>query len=767
MLTQAYLLQRQWRDTDAGLEFTLWLAGERGPLKLVFEGQQAVCFVPRDAQLAPGNYQRKPSALTTLDGEPVDALYFARQRELEAWLELGSHRYLAFEADIKPVERFLMERFVRGGVEISGQWQRDKGVDSCHNPKIRAAPVQPALTAMSLDIETGGGQGEPLYSVGLSAKGFGRVFMAREAPPDCPPGEEIVWCGDERRALKAALQCVAEHDPDLLLGWNIVGFDLRFLADACQRLGLRFSLGRAGETAQVLPPGKGGTAIARVPGRVVLDGVALLKAAFYSFDSFSLDHVAHELLGERKLINSHGWDKLAEIRRQFHQDPVALARYNLQDCVLTERIFDRAELISFAQARSDATGLALDRVGGSVAAFDHLYLPRLHRRGQVALSMAQVVTGENSPGGYVLDSTPGRFANVCLFDFKSLYPSIIRSFLIDPAGLCDEREGAVPGFRGAWFEREAPILPALIAELWRGRDRAKREGNAPLSQAIKIIMNSFYGVLGASGCRFHDPRLASSITLRGHQIIHDSKRWFESHGETVIYGDTDSLFVAMDPGLSDAQCRARGRELTAALNAHWRERLQREFALESFLEIEFETLFEQFWMPTIRGGDPQAGSKKRYAGLVREGSETALVVKGLESVRSDWTPLAQRFQRELLRRWFAGQDLAELCRTTHDGLMRGDFDDELVFRKRIRRPLDSYQKNVPPHIQAARKHPGRPSRQIDYLFTRNGPEPQGHTTAPLDYERYAERQLAPIADAILLHEGLRYDELVGDQLDLF
>ncbi|MGB0865123.1 MAG: DNA polymerase II [Granulosicoccaceae bacterium] len=765
MLKQAYLLQRQWRDTDTGLEFTLWLASAQGPLKLVFAQQKAVCFVPQEAQLASANYLRKSSELTTLDGEQVDTLYFERQRELEAWLELGSHRYLAYEADIKPVERFLMERFIRGGVEISGDCIHEKGVAVYRNPQIRSASLQPKLSALSLDIETGGGRGEKLYSIGLSAPGFGRVFMARGAPADGADHPSIDWCGDERTALKKALACIAEHDPDLLLGWNIVGFDLQFLVDVSKRQGLRFSLGRGGETAQVLPPGQGGTAIARVPGRVVLDGVALLKAAFYPFESFSLDNVAHELLGEGKLINDQGWDKLKEIKRQFREDPVALAAYNLQDCVLTQRIFEKAELVSFAQARTDATGLPLDRVGGSVAAFDHLYLPRLHRKGKVALSMAQVHSGENSPGGYVLDSTPGRFSNVCLFDFKSLYPSIIRSFLIDPAGLCDAGPDAVPGFQGAWFDRERPILPALITELWQGRDQAKRNGNGPLSQAIKIIMNSFYGVLGSSGCRFHDSKLASSITLRGHQIIYESKAWFEDKGEEVIYGDTDSLFVAMNPSLSLEQCQTRGKQLTAELNQYWLQRLQREFRLESHLEIEFETLFSQFWMPSIRGSE--LGSKKRYAGRVLHEGKQELVVKGLESVRSDWTPLARNFQRELLQRWFDNQELASFCREIYLGMMQGEFDHELVFKKRIRRPLDSYKKNVPPHIQAARKHPKRPSRQIEYLFTLNGPEPLGYLSAALDYDRYAERQLAPIADAILQHNNQNFAEIVGQQMDLF
>src|SRR5690606_23914651 len=134
---------------------------------------------------------------------------------------------------------------------------------------------------------------------------------------------------------------------------------------------------------------------------------------------------------------------------------------------------------------------------------------------------------------------------VLVLDFKSLYPSIIRSFLIDPVGLVEgladsNEEAAVDGFRGARFSRSRHALPAIVERVWQGREQAKADGNGPLSQALKIIMNSFYGVLGSKGCRFFDSRLASSITCRGHEIMQQTRALIESEGYTVIYGDTDS-----------------------------------------------------------------------------------------------------------------------------------------------------------------------------------------------------------------------------------
>ncbi|MEG7677104.1 DNA polymerase domain-containing protein, partial [Listeria monocytogenes] len=80
---------------------------------------------------------------------------------------------------------------------------------------------------------------------------------------------------------------------------------------------------------------------------------------------------------------------------------------------------------------------------------------------------------------------------------------------------------------------------AIVEQIWLGREAAKKQNNQPLSQALKIIMNAFYGVLGTSACRFFDPRLASSITLRGHAIMQQTRTLIEAEGYDVIYGDTD------------------------------------------------------------------------------------------------------------------------------------------------------------------------------------------------------------------------------------
>ena len=283
-----------------------------------------------------------------------------------------------------------------------------------------------------------------------------------------------------------------------------------------------------------------------------------------------------------------------------------------------------------------------------MAAFVNMYLPLLHRSGYVAPNMGDHGLTFESPGGYVMESVPGLYKNVIVLDFKSLYPSIMQTFYIDPLGLIEgieNPENSIEGFNNALFSREQHHLPALIKSLALQRQRAKDNHDLMLSQAIKIIMNSLYGVLGSQGCRFYDPRLSSSITLRGHEIMLQTKKWIEEQGYSVIYGDTDSTFVKLTDDLSVEACNKIGKQLAKHINTLWQQNIHAKHNLTSHLEIEFESLYSPFFLPTIRG--KSVGSKKRYVGQLIKPDESKLVFKGLETVRSDWTKLAQQFQFDL------------------------------------------------------------------------------------------------------------------------
>src|SRR5690606_25709529 len=298
------------------------------------------------------------------------------------------------------------------------------------------------------------------------------------------------YCDSRKQLIERLNDWMALHDPDAIIGWNLVQFDLRVLREQAQRYQVPLRLGRGGEEMGWREHGGGRNHFfASVAGRLVIDGIEALRSATWNFPSFSLESVAQTLLGEGKAIDTP-YARMDEINRMFAEDKPALARYNLKDCELVTRIFAHTRLIDFLLERAATTGLPADRSGGSVAAFTHLYLPPMHRMGFVAPNLGEKMP-QASPGGFVMDSRPGLYESVLVLDYKSLYPSIIRTFLIDPVGLIEglrqpDNEHSLEGFRGARFSRTRHCLPAIVERVWQGREAAKREGNAPLSQALKI-----------------------------------------------------------------------------------------------------------------------------------------------------------------------------------------------------------------------------------------------------------------------------------------
>jgi DNA polymerase-2 len=755
---RGFILTPTYRVQGGRPAVHLYSVLENGEPALVVDDRLAPYFfvAARDAGAVRGAIVR-PTSLRTFAGEPVVRVETALPGDVPPLRRLlADAGVTCFEADLRFAYRWLIDRDVRAAFSVEGTFERRPGVGRVYrNPDVRPAQWTPPLRVLSFDVETSP-DARRLYSIAAAGAGGDRVWMVHRGRVD---GAQVV--ADERALLEAFLAHVRAADPDVLTGWNVCDFDLAVLLAACRRVGLRCTLGRNDDQLE-LQRDQSYTRESRavLGGRVVLDGLALMRSAWIRLDDYRLETAARALLGKGKLLAG-----VAQIEAAYRSEPARLAAYNLEDARLVLELLARTGLVELTVRRSLLTGMQLDRVGAQIAAVDSLYLRALRARDRVAPSVdgARADDAEGITGGLVLESRPGLYRNVLVFDFKSLYPSLIRTFNIDPLthvppGLDD---GVIRSPGGAAFRRDEPgILPELVARLWTERAAARAAGDATGAQAIKILMNSLFGVLGSPASRLFSPAVANAITLAGQHVIRLAAEAVERRGHRVIYGDTDSLFV--DAGESDAAvAAASGETLRDTVGAEVAAALARDFGCTSHLELEFEKVYTRFLLPEVRGG--ATGSKKRYAGLV----DDRLEIVGLEAVRRDWSGVARRFQRELLERVLRDQPVADFVRDFVTALRAGRFDAELVYRKTVRKPLDSYTRTTPAHVKAARKQGAPGGRVVAYVVTRAGPEPADALTAPPDREHYVTQQLKPLADAVLRFvDGPDFDDLSGARRQL-
>jgi DNA polymerase-2 len=675
------------------------------------------------------------------------------------------------EADVRFAMRYLIDRRIRGSLAIRGESRPAPGVDAVfEDPDLAPADWTPRLSVLSFDIETDP-RAERLLSIALHGCGVSEVLLLTPSGWDCPEGATAF--ASEKELLAGFCQRARQLDPDVLTGWNVVEFDLAVMSRLAARHGLAFELGRGPGPLRLRADGSPrGNRQAAVPGRVVLDGIELLRGAFVRMEDYSLDAVARELLGEGKRLSGHG--RADEILRLFREDRSRLVEYNRTDARLALGILEELHLVELAVERSRLTGMPLDRVSSSIAAFDFLYLSELGPRGVVAPSVgaAGEVT-EPTGGGHVLEPRPGLYRNVVVLDFKSLYPSLIRTFQIDPLNLVRPGTRSAPEAdpivapNGAAFRRRPGVLTELLDDIMPRREEARKKGDAVKSHAIKILMNSFYGVLGTPACRFYDPRLANAITGFGREVLLWCKARIEAGGRRVLYGDTDSLFV--ESGESDpAAARRWGESAAAELTGDLARHIERAWRVSSRLELQFERLYLRLYLPAVRHGT--AGARKRYAGLVETpGGGRRVVFTGMEAVRGDWTALAKEVQRELYTRLFSDRPVDDFLRQVVADLRAGRVDDRLVYRKGLRKPASAYTATTPPHVAAARKMSGQVRGRIAYVMTTAGPEPARERTSPIDYEHYVDKQVRAVAEPVLALLGLDFGRVIGDerQLSLF
>lgn len=713
-------------------------------------------------------YTVKKTSLKNFSGSPVLQIFAENQTELNK-LYKAIHKIVdTYEADIKPHYRFMIDSGLLSTLEISGDSTSSERIDRIYlNPDIKPSKnkFSKELNIASIDIETSV-SGE-IYCLGIYSKKVKQVFMVTKHKIP-----SVIPCKSESDCLEKFKSALITLDPDIITGWNVIDFDLPALKARYELNKIHFDIGRTNSPVRLrIESNFFRASSADIPGRQVLDALNMIKDPFIkeapsikntNFESYTLEDVSQALLKKGKLLKGKFRHEEIETlyKKNSQESHKKLAHYNLMDCQLVYEILEETKMISLALERSQLTGMPLDRLTASIAAFDSLYIREARARGFVSPTLSYGDKPERLKGGYVHSLNPGIYHNVLVFDFKSLYPSIIKTFNIDPLSQLDKpSKDSIETPAKAYFKNTSGVLPDIISKLHEARELAKKEKRELSSYAIKIIMNSFWGVLASPNCRYFNYDMASSITGFARFIIQLTAKEIEKKFKvSVIYADTDSNFVLSDKNKS--QALALGLQIQDYINNFYKKYTKENYSRESFLELEFEKLYLSMMIPKLRG--KEGAAKKRYAGLLEKNGKEEIEITGLEAIRGDWTDAAQDFQRALLDKVFHKQEIAKFIKSYIKELKSGKMDKKLIYSKSIRKNLSDYTKTTPPHVKAARKLPALDSNLIQYYITVNGPEPIQNTKSKIDYKHYIDKQIKPIAQQILSLFNQDFEDILSE-----
>jgi DNA polymerase I len=627
----------------------------------------------------------------TDDGEPYESI---RGEELtkifgQTPRDVGQirDRFDHYEADILFPNRFLIDKDITSGLSVPERRASDDALVVPHE-EVEPIDMQADARVCTFDIEVDDRSGFPedgeekiiCLSSHDSANDEYAVWIY-EAPDGaaCPDelaayeGIEAEFDAEVRRfdseeaMLAGFLDYIEKTDPDILTGWNFADFDAPYLLDRLEVLGgadhADFDLDpdRLSRVNEVWRSDWQGP---NIKGRVVFDLLyAYQRTQFTELDSYRLDAVGEVELGVGK-------ERYAgDIGDLWEENPERLLEYNLRDVELCVEIDRQQGVIPFWQEVASFVGCKLEDATTPGDAVDMYVLHEAH--GKFALPSKGQQETEDFEGGAVFDPITGVKEMVSVLDLKSLYPMSMVTINASPETQVDPEEYDGETYRtptGIHFRKEPDgMIREMVDELLTEREekKARRDDHTPgtgeyerldrQQQAVKVIMNSLYGVFGWDRFRLYDRAMSAGVTSTNREVIDFTERAANEMGYQVAYGDTDSVMLELGSDASKEAAIEQAFDIEEHINASYDE-----FARETLnaddhrFQIEFEKLYRRFF---------QAGKKKRYAGHIiwKEGADVDDVdITGFEYKRSDIAPITKRVQHEVIDRIVHGEDLGEV-----------------------------------------------------------------------------------------------------------
>ena len=628
-----------------------------------------------------------------------------------------------YEADILFPNRFLIDKAINSGVRVSER-RLDSGSIQVPHTEVVPAEVDTDLRVNIFDIEVYDKNGfpedgeEPILCL-TSYDSFDDEYVAwlyeapegdGEIPEELPNYEpykdglsvDIRSYDSEEAMLDAFISYIETTDPDILTGWNFEDFDAPYFLDRLEELDdgtdHDLSIDRLSRVNEVWRSGWGGPDI---KGRVVFDLLyGYKRTQFTELDSYRLDAV-----GETEL--DIGKERYAgDIGDLWTDDPTRLLEYNLRDVELCVEIDAKQGLISFWDEVRKFVGCKIEDAPTPGDAVDQYVLHKAY--GKFALPTKGKQESEDFEGGAVFDPITGVKENVTVLDLKSLYPMCMVTINAGPETKVDEDfEGETyRAPNGSRFRKQPDgIMREMVDELLTEREEKKklRNEHSPDSSeyaiydtqqaAVKVIMNSLYGVTGWDRFRLYDKEGAAAVTATGREVIDFTATAANELDYEIAYGDTDSVMLELGQDIEKADAIDQSFEIEEYINGRYDDFAREELNADNHrFQIEFEKLYRRFF---------QAGRKKRYAGHIiwKEGKDVDDIdITGFEYKRSDIAGITKEVQQNVIETIVTGDDIDEDMQEVKAYLvdviarvLDGDVDlDEIGIPGGIGKKLDAY-----------------------------------------------------------------------------
>ena len=532
--------------------------------------------------------------------------------------------------------------------------------------------------------------------------------------------------GDEETLLKNFVKAINEHDPDIITGYNIDGYDLPLLVERCDVYGIDLKIGRDGsELEQRMQR------FWQAQGRVIADAWWNVKREVRPRQE-SLNAVAKELLGREKHdVNPKKMDE------EWANNPEKVMEYCLEDAKLALEILEHIKVLQKYQHLGSVAKLPLNDVinGMTSTMIDSLMIRFADSKGiGVPMTNRRKRTG-HIEGGYVHSIDPGLYEWVCVLDFKSMYPSIIIDRNLCFSTMSEDGEIETPlGVKFKSPEQKKGLLPELLVNLMADRDEAKKLQAAAKTEdeenyykrvqgAIKILMNSVYGVFASYFYRFTNLDIGASITAYAREYVKDILAELEKEGLEVIYGDTDSVFF-----------RSPHDDLEKTVE--FGEKIAERYSVGA-KQLEFEKILQPFF---------SHGVKKRYVGK-QVWPKEGMLIRGYETRRTDSFPIQVQALEDIFAKLMA-RDIDIALESSKDWVTKvseGEFDDnQFVISKTVNLNRKYVNEDNQAHLQAYKKYieTGRPfvsGMKISFIVT-------NANVSPMVVEPYIPEEECPKPD---------------------